>query len=59
MIYDWQAGLNLFLVLIPLLSLVLGTFNVVTVGLCFVIYTQLNVLNHRQTRGAPREYVQG
>ncbi len=39
-------GLNLFLVLIPLLSLALGTFNVVTVGLCFVIYTQLNVLNH-------------
>jgi sterol desaturase/sphingolipid hydroxylase (fatty acid hydroxylase superfamily) len=39
-------GLNLFLLLIPLLSLVLGTFNVVTIGLCFVIYTQLNVLNH-------------
>ena len=39
-------GLNLFLVLIPLLSLLLGSFNVVTVGLGFVIYTQLNVLNH-------------
>lgn len=39
-------GLNLFLVLIPLLSLVLGIFNVVTVAICFVIYTQLNILNH-------------
>jgi sterol desaturase/sphingolipid hydroxylase (fatty acid hydroxylase superfamily) len=39
-------GLNLFLVLIPLLSLVLGSFSVVTIGICFVIYTQLNILNH-------------
>ena len=39
-------GLNLFLVLVPLLSLVLGTYHVVTIALCYVIYTQLNIINH-------------
>jgi sterol desaturase/sphingolipid hydroxylase (fatty acid hydroxylase superfamily) len=39
-------GLNMFLLLIPLLSLVLGSYHVVTIGLCFVIYTQLNIINH-------------
>ncbi len=39
-------GLNLFLLLIPLLTLLMGPFHAVNVALCYVIYTQVNIINH-------------
>lgn len=39
-------GLNLFLYLIPALAALLGAFHVVAIGLAYVIYVQLNILNH-------------
>ena len=39
-------GLNLFLLLIPALSLALGQFHAVTLAVCYVIYTNINQVNH-------------
>lgn len=39
-------GLNLFLWLIPALAWAFGPFHAVSVGLAYVIYVQLNILNH-------------
>ena len=39
-------GLNLFLVMFPLLYPVLGSFHVLSVGLCYIIYVQINQVNH-------------
>lgn len=39
-------GLNLFLVMFPLLYPVLGSFHVLTAALCYIIYVQLNQINH-------------
>jgi len=39
-------GLNLFLIMIPALALVSGALHVVTVAICYLIYVQLNQINH-------------
>jgi sterol desaturase/sphingolipid hydroxylase (fatty acid hydroxylase superfamily) len=43
---ETAMGLNLFLLMFPLLMTVLGAFHVVTAALCYVIYVQLNQINH-------------
>ncbi|MEE4661309.1 MAG: sterol desaturase family protein [Halieaceae bacterium] len=39
-------GLNLFLLMTPALALVMGDLHVVTVAVCYVVYVQLNQINH-------------
>ena len=39
-------GLNLFLWLIPVLAWAWGPFHAAAIGLAYVIYVQLNILNH-------------
>ena len=39
-------GLNLFLWLIPALALAWGPFHATAIGLAYVIYVQLNIINH-------------
>jgi sterol desaturase/sphingolipid hydroxylase (fatty acid hydroxylase superfamily) len=39
-------GLGLFFLCIALLAVLLGPFHVVTVVLTYVLYTQLNIINH-------------
>ena len=40
------VGVFMFVGTIPLLSLVLGIFHPVTIALAFLVFTQLNILNH-------------
>ena len=39
-------GLNLFLLLIPALALAWGPFHAVSIAIAYVIYVQLNIINH-------------
>lgn len=39
-------GLNLFLLMFPLLYPLLGAMHAVTVALCYIIYVQINQINH-------------
>jgi sterol desaturase/sphingolipid hydroxylase (fatty acid hydroxylase superfamily) len=39
-------GLNLFLLMIPALALVVGPLHVISVAVCYVIYVQINQVNH-------------
>ena len=40
------VGVFLFVSTIPMLTLVLGPFHAVTVALAFLVFTQLNIINH-------------
>lgn len=39
-------GLNLFLLMTPALALMMGNLHVVSVAICYVIYVQINQINH-------------
>lgn len=40
------VGILLFLLTIPLLAIVIGPFHSATVAIAFVVWTQLNIINH-------------
>lgn len=39
-------GLNLFLLMTPALALLMGDLHVITVATCYVVYVQINQINH-------------